>query len=239
MTSTEPAMHARSVVVTGVGRSGQIGEAVAHAFALTGAVVSIVARRLADAEERAADLDAAGSRVHPFACDLTDHSACAVLARDVLRVAGRVDVLVNIAGGFAFSGPVADSDPAVLASQYAVNVATAYCATRAFLPALRESSGVVVFTTSATALPGARVRGMSAYVMAKMAVIGLMQAVAQEGHSHGVRANAIAPGPVRTSTNLASMPEDTRYVEREAVASAVMFLASADAITGQVVELSP
>jgi NAD(P)-dependent dehydrogenase (short-subunit alcohol dehydrogenase family) len=152
-----------------------------------------------------------------------------------------VDVLVNLAGGFAFSGPVADSDPAVYARQYEINVSTAYVATRAFLPALRATSGAIVYVASASALPGARVRDVSAYAMAKTAVVALMRAVAQEERSYGVRANAIAPGAIRTSSNEASMPAGTRYVEREAVAEVIRFLASpaAAAITGQVVELSP
>lgn len=234
------AVGSRSVVVTGVARPGQLGEAVAAAFLRDGATISIVARRLADAEARAAELRQIGGRVHAFACDLASPAAAAELARDVMAEAGRVDVLVNLAGGFDLTGPVADSDPGGYARQYEINVATAYAATRAFLPALRAASGAIVFASSASALPGARVRGVSAYAMAKAAVISLMRAVAQEERSNGVRANAVAPGTIRTASNVAAMPDGTRYIDREAVASAVLFLASpaAAAITGEVVELS-
>lgn len=231
----------RSVVVTGAARPGQLGEAVAAAFARDGAAVSVVARHLGDAEDRAAELRLLGGPVYPFACDLANPAAATSLAHDVVSVAGRVDVLVNLAGGFALTGPVADSDPASYAAQYAINVATAYAATRAFLPALRASAGAIVFAASATALPGFRVRDVSAYAMAKTAVVTLMRAVAQEERARGVRANAIAPGTIRTATNVASLPDGTKYVEREAVAAAILFLASpaAAAITGQVMELSP
>ncbi|MEA3247690.1 MAG: SDR family NAD(P)-dependent oxidoreductase [Gemmatimonadota bacterium] len=234
------AVGSRSVVVTGVARRGQLGEAVAAAFVRDRATVSIVARRLADAEARAAELRRLGGPVHAFACDLADPGAATTLARDILAATGRVDVLVNLAGGFAFTGPVADSDPGDYATQYAINVATAYAATRAFLPALRAVSGAVVFAASASAVPGARVRGVSAYVMAKSAVVSLMRAVAQEERPHGVRANAIAPGTIRTASNVAAMPHDTRFIDREAVAAAILFLASpaAAAVTGEVVELS-
>ncbi len=234
-------VRSRSVVVTGVARPGQLGETVAAAFLRDGANVSVVARHGTGAEERARALRAHGGSVYAFACDLADPVAAATLAQRVIAAAGHVDVLVNLAGGFAFSGPVADSDPAVYARQYEINVSTAYVATRAFLPALRATSGAIVYVASASALPGARVRDVSAYAMAKTAVVALMRAVAQEERSYGVRANAIAPGAIRTSSNEASMPAGTRYVEREAVAEVIRFLASpaAAAITGQVVELSP
>ena len=233
--------RARSVVVTGVGRAGQVGEAVALAFATEGAVVSLIARSIDDARARAAELTASGHSATAYACDLTDAAAVDAVARSIVSAAGGVDVLVNVAGGFAMSGPVATSDATILAKQLAINVSTAYNATRAFLPAIREARGAVVFFASATALPGARVKEMSAYAIAKSGVVTLMRAVAQEERANGVRANALAPTAIRTATNLDSMPADAKYVEREAVATVVRYLCSADAanITGQVFELAP
>lgn len=235
------AARARSVVVTGVGRAGQVGEAVALAFAAEGAVVSLIARTLADAEERAADLTAKGHSAVGYACDLTDADQVDIVARSIVSAAGGVDVLVNVAGGFAMSGPVATSDPGVLARQVAINVTTAFNATRAFLPALRKARGAVVFFASAAALPGARVKGMSAYAVAKSGVVTLMRAVAQEEGANGVRANAVAPTAIRTATNLESMPADAKYVERESVATVVRYLCSPDSanVSGQVIELAP
>jgi NAD(P)-dependent dehydrogenase (short-subunit alcohol dehydrogenase family) len=235
------AARARSVVVTGVGRAGQVGEAVALAFAEEGATVSLIARSIDDAKARADELNSKGLSATGYACDLTDAASVAVTARSIVAATGGVDVLVNVAGGFAMSGPVATSDAAVLASQFAINVSTAYHATRAFLPAIRESRGAVIFFASAAALPGARVKEMSAYAIAKAGVVTLMRAVAQEERSKGVRANAVAPTAIRTATNLESMSPDAKYVEREAVAAVVRYLASDDAanVTGQVFELAP
>lgn len=234
---------ARSVVVTGVGRPGQLGEAIAAAFAKTGARVAIVARSSAAADERAGALQAHGLDVHPYACDLADAAAAVALARSIDTDAGGVDVLINAAGGFAPSGPVAESDPAILHAQFSINVATAFAATRAFLPLLRRSRGAVLFLASAVALPGGRVRDLSAYALAKSGVITLMRAVAQEerGAGTGVRANAIAPGAVRTTANLAAMAPGTRLVEPDAVTSLAIFLCSPTAthLTGQVIELAP
>ena len=231
----------RNIVVTGVAHRGQVGEAVADAFARTGDTVCVVARTMEDASARAAELATPGFDVRPFACDLADPAAAVELARAVEASAGRVDALVNLAGGFDVSGPVADAELDVYARQYQINVATALMATRAFLPALRRARGSVVFVGSPPALPGARPKNLSAYAMAKAAVLVLMRAVAQEEAGNHVRANAIAPAAIRTRTNTAAMPPGTSYVEREAVAATIAWLCSpaAAAVTGQVVELSP
>jgi NAD(P)-dependent dehydrogenase (short-subunit alcohol dehydrogenase family) len=231
----------RTVVVTGVGRAGQVGEAIAAAFAADGAALVLIARALEDAQARADELRRGGRVAHPFACDLTDHAAVADVAAQVGRLSDRVDALINVAGGFAMSGPVASSDPAALANQIAINVTTAYCATRAFLPALRSGRGSIVYFSSASALPGGRVKEMSAYAIAKSGVIALMRAVAQEERANGVRANAVAPTAIRTTTNLASMDAASKFVERESLAAVVRFLCSGAAanVSGQVFELAP
>ena len=231
----------RSVVVTGVARPGQLGDVIARAFAVCGDRVSIVARTFTDATARAAEMRSDQLDVHPFACDLADPVATTELASQILADAGRVDVLINVAGGFVLSGPVAESDPAVWSQQIAINLGTAYATTRAFLPALRTTKGNVVFVASTAALPGARVKYAAAYAVAKSGVLTLMRAVAQEEQANDVRANAVAPGTIRTRDNVAAMPTGTRFVEPESIASAILFLCSPQAlqITGQVIELTP
>jgi 3-oxoacyl-[acyl-carrier protein] reductase len=230
----------KTVIITGVGREGQVGEAVAQAFARRGALVVLVDRTAANVEQRARAIVTAGGRATAHACDLTDEGAVGALAREVEGIAGgRVDALVNLAGGFAMSGPVAGSTADALARQLAINLTTAYLATRAVLPLLRAARGSVVFFGSAAVLPGAHGAGMSAYAAAKSGVLALMRAVAEEERPHGVRANAVAPAAIRTAANTAAMGEGARYVEREAVADAVMLLCSdaARAITGETVKL--
>ena len=230
----------KTIVITGVGREGQVGEAVARAFAERGALVVLVTRRREEAEARAAALVRASHRATAHGCDLASEPAVARLASEVADVAGgRVDGLVNLAGGFAASGPVGESTLAVWEQQLAINLTTAYLATRAFLPLLRPARGAIVYFGSAGALPGARTARTSAYAAAKTAVLALMRAVAEEERPAGVRANAVAPIAVRTRSNLAAMGEGTRYVEREAVAEAVVFLCSeaAWAVSGETIRL--
>jgi 3-oxoacyl-[acyl-carrier protein] reductase len=230
----------RTVVVTGVGREGQAGEVVARAFAERGARVILVDRKADQVKARAAALEGAAGEVRACACDLTDVSQVAALAGDVAAACGgRLDALVHMAGGFAASGPVDASDPAVWHRMVTINLTTAYVATRALLPLLRPTAGAIVYFASASALPGARTAGQAAYAAAKSGVISLMRTVADEERAGGVRANALAPTAIRTAENLASMGEKPRYVERDDVADAVLFLCSpaAAAVTGQVIAL--
>lgn len=229
------------VVVTGVGREGQVGEAVADAFASEGASLVVLDRLAEEAEARAASLRLRGHRADARGCDLSDAAAVQAASQWVKKIHGeRVDALVNLAGGFAMSGPVAETDVDAWHRQITINLTTAFLATRYFLPFVRTSRGTVVFFASEAALPGGRAAGMWAYVAAKSGVLALMRAVAQEELANGVRANAVAPTAIRTAANLQSMGERVRYVEREAVADAVLFLCSdaARAVTGQVITLS-
>ncbi|HEX6965548.1 MAG TPA: SDR family NAD(P)-dependent oxidoreductase [Gemmatimonadaceae bacterium] len=228
------------VVITGVGHRGQVGAALARAFAAEGASIVAIDRTPAEVEARAAELRDDGHSALALSCDLTDATRVDAVARTIAsRHNGRIDALINTAGGFAMSGPVAESDPATWQRQFAINLTTAYLTTRALLPLLRPSRGAIVYFASAAALPGASVKRMAAYAAAKSGVVTLMHAVAQEERDTGVRANAVAPTAIRTEANLAAMGEHVRYVERDEIARTVMFLCSdaASAITGQVVEL--
>ena len=228
----------RSIVLTGVGREGQVGEAVAAAFAALGARVFLVDRQESEARARADALVAAGRRAAGLGVDLSDEIAVAALAERVRdATGGRVHALVHLAGGFVSSGVVAESDPSLWARQFLVNATTAYITARAFLPMLRTSRGALVFFASEAVLPGARTAGVSAYAASKSALVSLMQTIAQEEGGRGVRSNAVAPSAVRTASNLASMGSDAAYVTREDVASVVLWLCSdeARAVSGQVI----
>jgi NAD(P)-dependent dehydrogenase (short-subunit alcohol dehydrogenase family) len=228
------------ILLTGVGREGQVGEVVARAFAERGATLLLVDRQANQAEARARALIEQGHRASAYGCDLTSAEQVADLAARVRREHGeRLDTLVNMAGGFASSGTVAEGDVDVWHRMLAINLTTAYLSTRVFLPLLRAGRGAIVYFASEAALPGSRIAGMAPYAAAKAGVVTLMQAVAQEERANGVRSNALAPGAIRTAANLESMGSDKRYVEREDVAAAVVWLCSdaARAVTGQVIRL--
>jgi NAD(P)-dependent dehydrogenase (short-subunit alcohol dehydrogenase family) len=145
-----------------------------------------------------------------------------------------------MAGGFAASGPVAESSLDVWHRQISINLTTAYVVARAFLPFLRAGRGSLVFFASAASLPGASGEGVSAYAVAKGGVVTLMRAIAAEERACGVRANAVAPTAIRTAANERAMGDTVHYVDREQVADVVTFLCSdqASAISGALVPIA-
>ncbi len=228
----------RNVVITGAGRPGQVGEAVATALAERGARLLLVDRQAAQSRARADALVASGHRASAFAADLADADAVAKLATEVRdATGGAVHALIHVAGGFSMSGPVADSDPAEWTRLITINGTTTYLVARAFIPLLRPTHGALVCFASEAVLPGGSAAGRAAYAAAKSTVVALVHAIAREERAHGVRANAVAPTTIRTADNVAALGDDTSMVSREAVADTVCWLVSdaARAVTGQLI----
>lgn len=228
-------------LITGVGRAGQIGQAVAAAFGAAGAALVIADRDAAGVAERAAELSAAGITVRPTAGDLT-RPETARAAVDLARSAlGGLDVVVNLAGGLTTFGPFGDVTPDAFDRELAINLRTTWFVCQAAMPALvaRGGGAIVNFASIAVVRPLAQ---MAAYAAAKGAVAGLTQALAREFRDQGVRVNAVAPATVRTRDNVAQIgaQPDTPYVELEDIVRAVRFLASdaASGITGQILPVT-
>ena len=233
------------IVITGVGRAGQVGEAVALAFAQRGATLALLDVQPAEVEARAAWLTAQGFTATAHVANLSDANVAKAAADQVVQqtqaqFGGQVHAVICAAGGFGITGPISDADPAAWNKQFMINLETAFGATRAFLPAVRAAKGSFVYFGSVAALPGGSPKGMAAYAAAKSGVLTLMRAVAAEEKPYGVRANAVAPTAVRTAANLADMGDNTEYVDRESVADVVAFLASelARNVSGQVITLA-
>jgi NAD(P)-dependent dehydrogenase (short-subunit alcohol dehydrogenase family) len=232
------------VVITGVGREGQVGEAVAAAFAAQGATLALLDVEAGQVEARAATLRSSGASATGYSVDLTDFDATAALG---VRIAAEhpshrgVSALVCLAGGFALTGALDQAEVGEVQRLLSINLMTAFSATRAFLPGLREGRGGVVYIGSVAALPGGDSAGVAAYSAAKAGVLALMRSVAQSEAANGVRANAVAPSAIRTAANLSDMGDGVRYVSREAVAETVVWLAGGGAaaafVTGQTVVL--
>ncbi len=235
----------RLVVITGVGRAGQVGEAIALGFAQRGATLALLDLMPAEVEARAATLHAQGFAVTAHAANLADGAAADRAAAEVLQATqaqfgGSVHAVICAAGGFGMTGPVDSSDPAAWQKQFTINLDTAYHATRAFLPAVRQAQGSFVYFGSAAVVAGGKSAGLAAYAAAKSGVLSLMRTVADDERKHGVRANAVAPTQVRTAANIADMGADKAYVERESVADVLAFLTSplARNVSGQVITLA-
>ncbi len=233
------------IVITGVGRAGQVGEAIALGFAQRGATLALLDVQQAEVDARTAALVAQGFRATGHVANLADAAAAQAAADQVreqtrAQFHGAVHAVICVAGGFGTTGALDSSDAAQWHKQFMINLDTAYGATRAFLPAVRAARGSFVYFGSVAALPGGKPAGLAAYASAKSAVLTMMRAVAADERANGVRANAVVPTQVRTAANSASMGDDKDYVERESVADVVAFLTSALArnISGQAIKLA-
>ena len=173
-------------VVTGAG-SG-IGEASARRLAAEGYKVVCAARRFDRIHEVAADIGGVA-----IECDVTDADDVAMLAE---YIGGRLDLLVNNAGGAVGVEPVESADFEAWTTMYATNMLGAGRVTSALLPALRAAEGTVIFITSTAA--EAAYEGGAGYNGAKAAERMLAGALRLELCGEKVRVCEIAPGLVRT-----------------------------------------
>ncbi len=173
-------------VVTGA--SSGIGAATARRLATEGFHVICAARRFDRIHELAADIG--GVAVE---CDVTNPDDVAVLAE---QVGGRLDLLVNNAGGAVGQEPLGEADLDAWTTMYQTNVLGAGRVTKALLPALRAASGTVVFITSTAA--EAAYEGGAGYNAAKAGERMLAGALRLELNGERVRVVEIAPGMVHT-----------------------------------------
>lgn len=224
----EDVMADRVVIVTGVGDPGQVGYAVAEAFAREGCRL-VVTSRGEEIGDRARALGAAtgGDSVVGVAADLSEPAGAAAVVEAARDRWGRLDALVNVAGGLHVVKSVADTSPEEWQREVDSNARTAFLVSRAALPLLRESRGVIVNFASPAGLRA--VAGMAAYSAGKAGVVALTRALAREEKGSGVRVNAVAPGMIDTAQNRAAVsePESVEWVTREQVVDVVMFLAGA------------
>ncbi|WP_374313167.1 SDR family NAD(P)-dependent oxidoreductase [Dongia sp.] len=230
------------VLVTG-GTTG-IGFGIAKRAALEGASLAIVGRDPAKGAKAAAELGALPCAVAFFAADVGDEEAAKKLIADVLARFGRLDVVVNNAGAGARRSGVerADTPGERLQKIMAANLHSAYFVAAYALPALKAAGGGAIVNISSTAtLHG----NWGSYGMAKAAMESLTRALATEGAPHGIRANAVSPGWIKTETTGGSgAAEDWekgasllgRMGTPDEIARAVLFLASDEAsfVTGTV-----
>jgi NAD(P)-dependent dehydrogenase (short-subunit alcohol dehydrogenase family) len=234
MTESAGAMRDRVVAVTGVGSTGQLGFAVASKFFAAGARLVVAGH--SDAVRGLADQIGPRERVVGVRADLTTTDGVAAVVAAASSF-GRLDALINIAGGLTVMSSIEDTTSEKFRHEMGINAETVLLMSRAVLPLLRASRGSIVNFTSPAgehALPS-----MGAYSAAKAAVIALTQSLAAEEAANGVRVNAIAPGMIDTDQNRFSAGADAKFVKREQVADAVMFLVSdaASGISGEVVHV--
>lgn len=207
------------------------------AFGILGAA-AVEAARLAGATPVAID-HAHGSGDLAFGgVDLREEAQAQAAMSEIRARTGRIDALLNIAGGFEWS-ELAGSDAALWRRMFERNVLTAVNASRAALPHLQETEGAIVNVAANAALKAGA--GMGAYAASKAGVLKLTESLAEEMKGR-VRVNAVLPSILDTPQNRKDMPEadPSRWVQPAALARIMLFLVGNDArpITGALIPVT-
>ncbi len=236
--STRWDFSGKTVLVTGVGRAGQIGHAVAQMLGQAGANIVAVDRNAVAVSERAREFSAAGIPAKPAAGDLTEPDVAALAVETAIKNFGALHAVVNVAGGLTTYGAVDTVSPAGFDREIAINLKTAYLMSQAAVEALARTQGAIVnFASVAYYRPQGQ---MAVYSAAKAGVAAMTQSLAVELWPRGIRVNAIAPGMVRTPENVAQAGEQAHYVEMPQLLDAVCFLAgpASGGITGHILPVT-
>ena len=202
-------MKLRDKVAVVTGAASGIGKEIALVYSREGAKVAIADLNQDAAEAVAAELRRRGVEAMSVAMDVTNEAAVEAGIAAVADAFGGVDILVSNAG-IQIVHPLEDFSYADWKKMLAIHVDGAFLTTRACLPHMYKSGrgGSVIYMGSVHSKEASLLK--APYVTAKHGLIGLAKVVAKEGAAHGVRANVICPGFVRTPLVEKQIPEQAR-----------------------------
>ncbi|MDP6454655.1 MAG: SDR family NAD(P)-dependent oxidoreductase [SAR202 cluster bacterium] len=235
-------LDGKTALVTGGGRG--IGRAIALAYAQEGADVAVVARTSTEIEEVAAEIRALGRKGVALIADLTISQDVQEIFQAAVEGLGKVDVLVNNAGGYrlytsnlAHQVPVLEITEEEWRRVLDANLTTAFLCCKAALPHMMERrSGAIINMSSGVATKGRA--GGAAYSAAKSAVERLSESLADEVREFGIAVNTLTPGWVLTRPNDDYDAEVHKRMRLpEDIAPSALFLASqtSESLTGQLI----
>jgi 3-hydroxybutyrate dehydrogenase len=194
----------KTAVITGA--AGGIGRAIAELYVAEGATVAIADLKLDAAEATAAALSKAGpGKALAIAMDVSSEEQVNNGIAKVIATCGAIDIAISNAG-IQIVYPLQDFPFADWKKLLAIHLDGAFLVTKACLPHMYErKSGSIIYMGSVHSKEASPLK--SAYVTAKHGLLGLARVVAKEGAEHGVRANVICPGFVRTPLVEKQIPE--------------------------------
>jgi 3-hydroxybutyrate dehydrogenase len=221
-------MQLENKVAVVTGAASGIGKEIARTFAQAGASVVIADRNAAAAHAAANELDSGRARTMAVGMDVTSESEVDSGVAAVVEAFGRIDVLISNAG-IQIVAPLDQLPFADWKRLLAIHLDGAFLTTRAALKHMyRQGSGSIIYMGSVHSKEASLLK--APYVTAKHGLIGLCKAVAKEGAKHGVRANVICPGFVRTPLVDKQIPEQAQKlgISEEAVIKDIMLKDTVD-----------
>jgi 3-oxoacyl-[acyl-carrier protein] reductase len=187
-------LRGRVALITGPAKG--MGRAITLAFAHEGARLALIGRDTAAIEQVAQEVDAAGSEAIVLACDITEAAQCELAANRAHERYGRIDILVNVAGG---SGPIGKSGAQTTPEEFdaivRLNMNGCFHTIRAVLPAMMaQRYGKIVNVGGTFGMRGRA--GRMAYSASKWGLRGMTKTVALEAGPYNINVNCVAPGMV-------------------------------------------
>lgn len=167
--------------------------------------------------------------------DLRDRSAVVAAVQNAVAEHGRIDVLCNVAGAFAYGEPVHETSDETLDAMLDVNVRTLVNTVAAVAPyMIAAGTGKIVNVAAGAAFSGKPLMG--SYIASKAAVIRLTESISQELRGAGINANCVCPSIIDTPVNRAALPgaDTSKWVSPDALLDVMLFLSSSasDAVHG-------
>src|SRR5262249_48563823 len=222
-------MRLKNKIAIVTGAASGIGKEIAILFSREGARVAIADLVPAAAEAAAAELRKGGGEAMGVAMDVTDESQVEAGVVSVVGKWGGVDVLVSNAG-IQIVHPMEEFSLAEWRKMLAIHLDGAFLTTRACLPHMYKSGrgGSIIYMGSVHSKEASKLK--APYVTAKHGLIGLAKTIAKEGGEHGVRANVICPGFVRTPLVDKQIPEQAQAfgISEEEVIKKIMLKDTVD-----------
>lgn len=212
------------------GGTGALGGAVVREFLKEGATVTVLYRNESSLQALRESLGELAGSLDAFLADLIHEREVADALRATIERKGRLDVLVNVAGGYLGGIPLEQLSTSDWDRMLDVNLRSTFYVCRAAVPYMRaQRQGRIINVASRAGLRG--IASMSAYSVAKGGVIRLTEALAEELQEDGITVNCVLPSILNTPANRTAMPKAnfSRWVSTESVARVILFLASEDA----------
>lgn len=214
----------RVAIITG--GTGALGRAVVSEFLEEGA--KVVCTYIVDEELKGLFSTIRNQNLLLIKSDVTKEKQVAKLIQKTLERLKRIDILINIVGGFVYS-KIQDTDEKTWDRMMNMNLKSTFLCSKAVLPhMIKQNYGKIINISSRPALKGSA--GVGAYSASKAGVLNLTETIADEVKDYDINVNAILPSTIDTSANRRGMPKAdfSKWVKPEEISRVMVFLVSDD-----------